>query len=1049
MQGCPASFYLSRHGALQVPNYPYLLTFDRYSYIIGTSIQLNHYMNIQSLIPLIATMAYVPLILVLYANRPWQRQKQIFALFLVAAMMWSAGDFLFRSDLLINEKTIIAKTVLCIVAFGATQLHYFLRTYYETKKPVVPVALITMAVTFIWIILFVPERVTFDRGVIPVYGITVYPLVGYYIALIGRDAYILIKKLRNIVDPAVHNQLIYLLVSIFFPITLIALTVGMTIQEYPLAHVANFFIALMLTYTIIKHQLLDLRVVLRRSLAIVSMIAIGAGVYLILYVIGHFLFHFDVITINFLLGMATALLIALAISQTRSMLISQIDKLFYRDAYEYRQRLKDFTENRIRGMLSLDEMGNELLNLLCGAIRCRQAYLILPREDNGDFYVRFLIVPSQAASALRIINDSPIIQWLQKTKTYLPRERLDIAPEFKGLWKEELESITQLDIQMFMPVVSRNKLIGVLALGEKKNKHRYSLEDINYVGSIMNNTAASIEKEYLQDQLRKRERELSLINQLAGVISSSLNIEEVYDAFVGELKGVIAVDYTAIALVENASIYFAAVSPKAGSAWQTGQQIPLTGTATEWVCLNKKPFYEHDLAQHQRFWTGKEYIKRGIRAVLYLPLINKGEVIGILIIGSKTPAAYSPEQTLLLEHLALQIAAPIENSRLFAKAEEMARIDGTTQLFNRRHFDERMREEIDRHSRYGDTLSLLLIDLDNFKKYNDTFGHLAGDRMLIYAAGLVKAATRSSDLAFRYGGDEFAVMLPNSSTADAFNVAERMRENFALETSGRQVNITISVGVASWPGDGGTMDEICHAADMALYYAKRTGQNRTSIASRTLFSLNEPSVSVNSEAEVLSTIYALAATLEARDKYTYGHSRRVSRYAVSAAEALNLPAEQVALISAAAILHDIGKVGIPDVVLNKIEKLSNEEWDLLKQHPRLSATIVGHVPSLSACLAAIKHHHERWDGTGYPGGLKGEAIPIEARILAVTDSFEAMISERPYRKALSFKQAIAELENCSGSQFDPVVVRAFIPIALSSAPDDIELEMQRSQQDQG
>ena len=421
-------------------------------------------------------------------------------------------------------------------------------------------------------------------------------------------------------------------------------------------------------------------------------------------------------------------------------------------------------------------------------------------------------------------------------------------------------------------------------------------------------------------------------------------------------------------------------------------------------------------------------------------------MIGILILGSKKPSAYSPEQVVLLEHLASQIAAPIENSRLFTKAEEVARVDGITQLFNRRHFDERMKEEIDRHARYGDILSILLLDLDNFKKYNDTFGHLAGDRLLVHASELIQSAIRSSDLAFRYGGDEFAVILPNSSTMDAFNVAERIRERVAFEMASRQIEVTVSIGVASWPGDGATLDELCYAADMALYYAKRTGQNRTSIASRTLFSLNEPSVSVNVEAEVLSTIYALAATLEARDKYTYGHSRRVSRYAVATAEALNLAPEQVAVISAAALLHDIGKVGIPDHVLNKEGKLLDEEWELLKQHPRLSATIVGHVPSLAACLAAVRHHHERWDGNGYPSGLKGEAIPIEARILTVTDAFEAMISERPYRKALTFKQAVAELEKCSGTQFDPKVVHAFIPIALSTGPDDLELEMLRNRQ---
>ena len=189
---------------------------------------------------------------------------------------------------------------------------------------------------------------------------------------------------------------------------------------------------------------------------------------------------------------------------------------------------------------------------------------------------------------------------------------------------------------------------------------------------------------------------------------------------------------------------------------------------------------------------------------------------------------------------------------------------------------------------------------------------------------------------------------------DAFSVAERIREKVAFEMGSRQLDVTISIGVASWPGDGSTLDELCYAADMALYYAKRTGQNRTSIASRTLFSLNETSVSANTEAEVLSTIYALAATLEARDKYTYGHSRRVSRYAVATAEALKLAPEAVAVISAAALLHDIGKVGIPDHVLNKEGKLLDEEWELLKQHPRLSATIVGHVPSLAACLAAVQ-----------------------------------------------------------------------------------------------
>jgi diguanylate cyclase (GGDEF)-like protein len=1003
-------------------------------------------MNIYSLISLIATLAYVPLFLILIANRPWQRQKQTFAVFLMAIMLWGLGGFLFRSDYLINEKIYIAKAILCICTLVITSLHYYLRTYYERRAPGFPLAYLVTALLFVVILLFMPEGVILGEIAVPLYGPWLYLLATYGVAILSWDIYQLLKKVRTTADPVIHNQLIYLLIGVSILIVFSVSSFTNFGQEYPVVHVGNFLNALILTYTVLRHRLLDLRLVLRRGLTFLSMIAIGIVIYLAIYVVGHFLFNVDLESLNVLMGVGAALLVAFIIFQIRELIANQIDKLFYRESYVYRQELNNFARNRIKGVLNLDEFGIELLTLFCGAVRCRQSYLMLPQQNTKDFYIRFATPSQQDRPSFVIKNDSPIIQWLVKENTYLAREKLDIEPQFRSLWKEERESIAHLNIQLFLPIISRGNMIGLLVLGEKQNKGRYTLEEINLLEKIINDVAISLEKEYLQDQLRKREQELSLLNQLAGVISSSLNIQEVYDAFVKELKEVVQVNYTAIALIEGTQIYFAAISSEVGSAWHTGQKIPVANTATEWVFLNKRPFYEADLLSSKRFATGEEYSKRGIRSVLYLPLINKGDVIGILILGSKKPGAYSTEQVVLLEHLASQIAAPIENSRLFTKAEEIARVDGITELFNRRHFDERMKEEIDRHARYGDILSILLLDLDNFKKYNDTFGHLAGDRLLVHAAELIQSAIRSSDLAFRYGGDEFAVILPNSSTMDAFNVAERIRERVAFEMASRQIDVTVSVGVASWPGDGSTLDELCYAADMALYYAKRTGQNRTSIASRTLFSLNEPSVSVNVEAEVLSTIYALAATLEARDKYTYGHSRRVSRYAVAVAEALNLAPEQVAVISAAALLHDIGKVGIPDHVLNKEGKLLDEEWELLKQHPRLSATIVGHVPSLAACLAAVRHHHERWDGNGYPSGLKGDAIPIEARILTVTDSFEAMISERPYRKALTFKQAVVELEKCSGTQFDPKVVDAFIPIALATGPDDLELEMLRNRQ---
>jgi diguanylate cyclase (GGDEF)-like protein/putative nucleotidyltransferase with HDIG domain len=466
----------------------------------------------------------------------------------------------------------------------------------------------------------------------------------------------------------------------------------------------------------------------------------------------------------------------------------------------------------------------------------------------------------------------------------------------------------------------------------------------------------------------------------------------------------------------------------------------LKGTGIEWVANNKKAMVEPDLTKSTRFNSGEEHLKWGIRSIIYLPLMVKNEAIGSLVIASREPNAYSPEQVRLLEGLASQIAVPVENSQLYAKAEQRARVDELTGLFNRRHFDESVKMEIDRHARYRSMLSLIFLDLDLFKAYNDMQGHTAGDKVLELVGKLVNGALRSTDLACRYGGDEFAIILPQSASNDAFVVAERVRGRIAAEMSKRDIKITASLGLASWPIDGVTSDELVNAADKALYYAKETGGNRTCVASKMLPSLTATATTrTTTEKEVLSIIHNLAVTIEARDPFTYGHSRKVSSYAMSLAEAIGLTSEKVAVVSTAALLHDIGKIGVPDEVLNKVDKLEPEAWELIRTHPKLSTTIVGHVVSLVSCLPAILHHHERWDGGGYPAGLKGDEIPVEARVLAIADAFDAMTSSRPYRNKLSYKKVLKELKNCSGTQFDPKLIEAFMPIALSAAPEESEV----------
>ncbi|MFC1893837.1 diguanylate cyclase [Chloroflexota bacterium] len=464
--------------------------------------------------------------------------------------------------------------------------------------------------------------------------------------------------------------------------------------------------------------------------------------------------------------------------------------------------------------------------------------------------------------------------------------------------------------------------------------------------------------------------------------------------------------------------------------------------AAMWLAKEGKPINLEDMANipHLKgLWTAEKMELAASGLILLHPVRSRDTLIGILALGKKQgDTLFYPEDLELVKTIANQAGVVIDNAQFYARAEQRARVDELTSLFNRRHFDESLNHEVKRHSRYGSVLSLAFLDVDNFKGYNDTLGHPAGDKLLTQIGYSIKKTLRNIDLAFRYGGDEFAIIMPHTPADDAFTAAERVRSMVAAEMISRQIAISVSIGLVTWPGDGLTADDLINAADSALYHAKRTGRNRTCTISQMLPSRGELLESPpTNEKETLNTIYALAATIEARDRYTYGHSHKVGAYAVALAEALHLPSQKVALVSHAALLHDIGKIGIIDGVLNKTGSLTVPEMELIRSHPQLSRTIVGHVPSLTPCLPAILHHHERWDGTGYPARLKGETIPLEARIMAIADAFDAMISYRPYRAPLSYKEAIDELTRCAGSQFDPTLVEVFLPIALTVNPEKV------------
>jgi len=449
-----------------------------------------------------------------------------------------------------------------------------------------------------------------------------------------------------------------------------------------------------------------------------------------------------------------------------------------------------------------------------------------------------------------------------------------------------------------------------------------------------------------------------------------------------------------------------------------------------------------NIPQLKGLWqTDKEKLIDSSFELLY-PVKSRGKLIGILALGTKwSDGLYSPEDIELVKSMANQAGIIIENAQHYAQAIVWANTDGLTGLYNHRHFHECLEREIARGSRFGTVFSLIMLDIDLFKTYNDNYGHVAGDDVLRRIGLCIESSIRTVDMAFRYGGEEFTVILPGTRLNEASKVTERIRKTIEVKASPGTMPITASFGISSWPIDGMTKEEIVTRADSALYQAKQRGRNRTCLSSEvikeqtTLIGLE-----LESKARALSIIYALAATVDAKDHYTYGHSKKVSQYAVNVAEVLGLSQDRVNTIRAAGLLHDIGKIAIPDSVLNKRERLTEEEWEPVKAHPELGVEILKHVIDLVNCLPAVLHHHEHYDGTGYPTGLRGEDIPLEARILAIADSFDAITSMRPYRKQLTPQQALDELKNCAGTQFDPKLVDTFCKAVQKSLPKELEIK---------
>ena len=419
---------------------------------------------------------------------------------------------------------------------------------------------------------------------------------------------------------------------------------------------------------------------------------------------------------------------------------------------------------------------------------------------------------------------------------------------------------------------------------------------------------------------------------------------------------------------------------------------------------------------------------------LFAPLYDHDdELIGMFDLYEPSDGKVPSEQTLqLLEIFATVTASALENARYVSGLEVRAISDGLTGLFNHRHFQETLAREVDRAVRYDLEFSLFMMDLDLFKNVNDRLGHPRGDEALRAVADVLRANARTTDFVARYGGEEFVMILPGTPVKRAASVAERIAQgvrDIVIDVP-EPPRLSISIGMADFPACGSDRESIIAAADAALLFAKRSGRDMVAdFSSVSLVELDQSALdglAFRLEKADIETLEALAAAIDTRDVFSGAHTHGVAETALQVADSLGLDDQQRNLLRMASLVYDIGKVGIPVEVLNRRGELTAEEKVAIRNHPEVGKRLLESTIRLSALLPVVLHHHERWDGGGYPHGLKGTAIPLAARVIAICDSWQAMMSERPYRGALSSDEAVAELRAGAGAQFDPQIVDAFV-----------------------
>ena len=982
--------------------------------------------NLSILISLFAIFSYSVLLIIVFRRDDQSRLLRSFGYYLMIMIVWGFGAFMIFIDSGIgdtmswNRFMAIGQLAMPLAFYRFVQ--FFLQRPVRKIFPLGVVSFLAIVVLDTFGLLIKDSYVSdgllyYELGPFPVVLLPAL-LWSVFIGLSTLDLY---QAYRASKDSAFRNRIRYLLLGVL-AIFMGSLTNATDLRHYPVDIVFNLISAVIISYAIFRHQLLDIRIIVRRGLVYSIPTAFIGALYFFTISLAQNLFEavsgVEIIFLTFVVAIFTAIVI----QPLREKAQGWVDHLFFREKYDAGlmiQRISNITSGSI---MDLDELTNLILDEITSTLHIQNAGVLMLDHKEGDYK---LITHIGLDDGVDIAFDQnhPIITALTQQWQIISKDDLDILPEFKSLWKQEKTALESIRAELFVPLKIKEKLIGVFTLGPKLSEETYSQDEYLTLTTLSNQTAVAMENAHLFGDVTVALNREKQLNAISGIINGTLTLESLHKDVVQLACEIIGADAGLIALVEeeNDGLTFPYIFnlPDGSFNKRNPNGRGIIGT----IISNKKPYLVNESRPSKETIPELEMVV--INSLIGVPLIAGDDLIGALVLCGFTPSTrFDSRDVDIIESIGRNSGIAIQNAQFYKQTLEA----------------------LDREQQLHQITRTISSELE-IQPIFDTVGNLIAD---IVGADLVAMviydpAGKDTNLTFQYDPREKQEEeIPNMENGLMERVyregspiaIEDYSEYSQPDAEWLAAGVTGFIGVPVYAGEKKIGSLGLFSSTGSSFPFKKNARMIVEILGQQIgIAIQNALLYEELEEAYLETITALANAMDLRDTYTNAHSLRLANWAVETAVECGCAEDEVETIRWGALLHDIGKIGIPDHILQKPGPLTEEEWEVMEKHPEFGAEIITPIKRLKLVAPIILAHQERFDGTGYPNRLKGQQIPLGARILAVVDTYGAIIDDRVYRRGKDEYAAIEEIQKQSGTQFDPFVVQAFIKVKARAAAE--------------